>query len=438
MVEYKYSPIKTIYIKDFQNIEALTLDFSKSPIIALVGDNEAGKTSAIKAFSVAAMHHNPRGQNEYIRDNTNSFGVAIDLEDGHRILRMKSDGSNTYAVLDNGKTIFANTKITDGLPAVVQDLMGMMVESETKEYLQIRSYEDKLLFVVTPASTNYKVMYNSLKVENLTKAIKIGNTEVNALKNAIATNEISFDTLSEQLSGLRVFDLSQLIEIKNAIKRGIGTLQSLQRAVELKRKISQIQDSMGVLRLIDTYKLEEIPAVLAMRLQSASSVIEKKAELERKLSEVSEVRSLELIDVSVMKSFERAFERKEALAEKEARAAGLKEVAALEEISVVSVKGLESAVGTLERVKELRGRIERFNLDGAVEIGTSEIDALNSLGKAIELKNKIAPMQNEINKYSMAVGQITNYLVSIGVAFETCQNCGASVVIDLDKLNGVG
>ena len=35
-------------------------------------------------------------------------------------------------------------------------------EPETKEYLHIRTYEDKLLFVVTPNSTNYKVMYNSI------------------------------------------------------------------------------------------------------------------------------------------------------------------------------------------------------------------------------------------------------------------------------------
>ena len=48
----KYSPIKQIWIKDFRNIGEVKVNFDESPIVSLIGENEAGKTSVVKAFSV--------------------------------------------------------------------------------------------------------------------------------------------------------------------------------------------------------------------------------------------------------------------------------------------------------------------------------------------------------------------------------------------------
>ena len=76
---YSYSPIKTIYIKNFRNIGEAIIDFTESPIISLIGENEAGKTSVVKAFAVAALHAYPRDQKDFIRDGTNGFGVCIEL-----------------------------------------------------------------------------------------------------------------------------------------------------------------------------------------------------------------------------------------------------------------------------------------------------------------------------------------------------------------------
>ena len=56
---YKYSPIKKIYIKNFRNIGEAVIDFEESPIVSLIGENEAGKTSVVKAFSVCALHSTP-------------------------------------------------------------------------------------------------------------------------------------------------------------------------------------------------------------------------------------------------------------------------------------------------------------------------------------------------------------------------------------------
>ena len=85
--------------------------------------------------------------------------------------------------------------------------MGMVKEPETGEYLNIRTYEDKLLFVVTPASVNYKVMYNALKVENLTRAINKGLKEVNNIESDIRKNNVSIDQLNNELGNLKVYKI---------------------------------------------------------------------------------------------------------------------------------------------------------------------------------------------------------------------------------------
>ena len=155
---YNYSPISKVRVKNFRNIGDVELDFRDSPIITLVGSNEAGKTSVIKAFGVCALHASPRDQKEWIRDTTKMFGVQIDLQDGTQIVRVKEDGGvNLYRVIDKDGKTWDTSKITDGLPVQVQQVMGLIAEEETGEFLHIRTYEDKLLFVVTPDSANYKV-----------------------------------------------------------------------------------------------------------------------------------------------------------------------------------------------------------------------------------------------------------------------------------------
>ena len=60
MSKKQYSPITKLYIKNFRNIGEATIDFTDSPIVSLIGDNEAGKTSVVKAFAVCALHADPR------------------------------------------------------------------------------------------------------------------------------------------------------------------------------------------------------------------------------------------------------------------------------------------------------------------------------------------------------------------------------------------
>jgi len=51
---YTYKNIDRVRVKNFRNLDDVLIDFSDSPIVALVGDNEAGKTSVIKAIAACS------------------------------------------------------------------------------------------------------------------------------------------------------------------------------------------------------------------------------------------------------------------------------------------------------------------------------------------------------------------------------------------------
>ena len=115
----EYSKIKTFRIKNFRNIGDVTIDFTESPIITLIGENESGKTSVVKAFAVTHIHADPKDQKSYIRDGTNGFGTVTELEDGHIITRIKNNSVNLYAVNYTDGNVWETKTIDGGLP--VQD-----------------------------------------------------------------------------------------------------------------------------------------------------------------------------------------------------------------------------------------------------------------------------------------------------------------------------
>ena len=115
---YNYSPLSKLYIRNFRNLGDVEISFKESPIVTLVGENEAGKTSVIKAFATCALHANPRDQKDCIRDGTKMFGVAIELEDGTRVTRIKElTGINSYQISDaNKNVVWSTNKLAEGLP----------------------------------------------------------------------------------------------------------------------------------------------------------------------------------------------------------------------------------------------------------------------------------------------------------------------------------
>ena len=432
---YNYSPIKKLFIKNFRNLGEVEIDFTQSPIVTLLGENEAGKTSVVKAFATCALHSNPRDQKDYIRDGTKMFGVAIELEDGTSVIRMKEGTAvNAYQVKKNGQIVWSTNKITDGLPKEVQDIMGLIEEPETKEYLHVRTYEDKLLFVVTPNSTNYKVMYNALKVEQLTKAIKCGSVEANQYKSAINQNENSLMTLSNQLRGIQVYDMEPLINIREQLKSRITVLNRLENIKQKLERLEELKRQLGCLALINRFNLETIDEVKALRLDTTSKKLDNLANLIEKRNEISEVDNLKEIDVNTISKVSSLISRIGMLDDKIKEARMYDQVSNCSEIYETLVLHLNNAKTLTDRVNALKKSVSSIDVSGCEEISETKLSAI---AKLVTIGNDIVKITNStaaLNDANSHITQLTDEFVKLGIAVETCPKCGETIVFDTDML----
>lgn len=436
---YSYSPIKQVYIKNFRNLGEVTIDFKDSPIVSLIGENEQGKTSVVKAIAVCAMHATPRDQKDYIRDGTKGFGVAIELEDGTQVVRMKMATANSYRVTypkgPDGNPIkptWEAAKLSNDLPQAVQDVMGMIEEPETKEFLHIRTYEDQLLFVTTASSTNYKVMYNALKISQLVDAIKLGSKEANALKTSINQKEIQAETLDTQAKSLKIYDLEPLQNIRDRLKNEVAQLNKLDRALELKKKIEVQTREVGELSKLSS--IPEISITLVMSLDKAYRVLDNLKELDRMYGTYSLADSLEEIDLNSYYNIYNAHVRYESLKNSEEQSRNYIAVNSLSEININEVSNLQRAIALSKKIEADMNKLQTLNISSATDVQDSDLTVYSRTYKALGLMQRNKQLEDakvQIDNYCDAV---IKWMKDIGVATETCPKCGETIVIDLDKI----
>lgn len=433
---YSYSPIKQIQIKNFRNIGEAVLDFSESPIISLIGENESGKTSVVKAFGVCAMHCDPRSQKDYIRDGTQGFGVAIELEDGTQVIRLKTATSNRYTVkAPDGSITFDASKLDNEVPKAVQDVMGLIEEPETKELLHIRTYEDQLLFVVTPASTNYKVMYDALKISQITKAIKLGSTEANALKAKINETDTSMLALSRSLSAIKTFDIEPLLNIKNKLQSETQVMSKLDRAVSLIDNIDSMNRQLGALSELHKSGISTIDVSEIVRLNNIGHLIDELDKLELLSASYSDVDNLSAIDLSQINMLDQACNRLDSINTMSKQSEAYILLAKADSISEIEISALERVDTIFENIDKLSRLDKIYSSIDAEQINQSEFDSINKIDRAISLIEGVQTNASALEQIDAYIEQVQNWMKSIGVATTSCPKCGEAVIIDLDLLN---
>ena len=433
---YNYSPIKEIRIRNFRNLGDVSLDFTESPIISLVGENESGKTSVVKAFGVCAAHQDPRSQKDFIRDGTNGFGVAIELEDGTLITRMKTTTANVYRVQNADGTVWEANKLEYTVPKAVSDVMGLIEEKETKELLQIRTYEDQLLFVITPASTNYKVMYDALKISQLTRAIKVGNTEVNDLKSKINTAEHSIDTLESSLRKIRIFDLEPAINIKNKLINDLSILDKLDKALSLNQDIKQKRKQIGTIDRLFIDNIQPIDEVTVTRVNQAARILEEIRMNSVYREAYKPIIGQNDIDINAINNIEQAFTRRENLINAKNQSKCYTDLYNANGINEMAISLLDRANEVRKSLKNQISNLSVIDIKNAESIDDARIQKIYTMESATELKSKIVEYKKYEKQLVSYVEQIVQWLKSIGVATTDCPNCGESVIIDLDLLSG--
>jgi AAA15 family ATPase/GTPase/predicted RNA-binding Zn-ribbon protein involved in translation (DUF1610 family) len=430
----KYSPIKQIWIKDFRNIGEVKVNFDESPIVSLIGENEAGKTSVVKAFSVCALHSTPKDQKDYIRDGTNGFGVEIELEDGTVITRIKTTTGNRYRVKNPDGTVYDTTKIdSSSAPVEVQRVMGMIEEPETKEYLQVRTYEDQLLFVVTPASTNYKVMYDALKVDQITRAIKSGSKEVNELKHVIDANENGIQTLTNSLKAVKVYDITSLLNIKARLESELSVINSLEEAARLVDRIKRAEAELGAIAEIDKAGLQDISELEAVQISDSLSLLTKLTRLNKLLSTYSLADTAENIDIPVYQSIIDTYIKKVELDRAIFANESMVRIGDAEEVNEVELITMTSIAELRDKLSSLTNQLRRIDTAGAELIEQSDFNTVTMLESVNAGFTRLWQLETAYKQCDDYCSQVQSYLKSLGAAVETCPNCGEDIVIDIDK-----
>lgn len=431
----KYSPITKIKIQNFRNIGEAELDFTESPIISLIGENESGKTSVVKSIAVCAMHADPRYQKDYIRDGTNGFGVAIYLEDGTIVTRIKMKTLNRYQVIRPDGTEWSADKLESGVPVEVEKVMGMTEEPETKEFLHIRTYEDQLLFVVTPDSTNYKVMYHALKVEQLTKAIKTGSSEVNDLKGKIVGAETSIGTLNATLSGLRVVDIEPLVNIKNKVIELSTEISKIESVISLLDRVEVDRKKLGAIGLLEDTNTTPLSLVEVSILEQYSRLVEKMAELNRYSSVYNQLNTVENIDTTLVNKLKDTVDRCDNLSRLVAEAGALTHISEISPVNEMEVNALSKLNDLLDKVESQRVQLEIYDSHTLDPIGNNELNSLSKMEKVFSLQNQVDTEGAQLPSIDNYIDQVLQWMKQVGVSTTSCPKCGEAIVIDLDLLD---
>ena len=418
-----YSPIKRWGIKNFRNLGEVEFSFD-TPIVTLVGDNEAGKTSVVKTFAVLGANGYATEQKDYIRDNTKGFSIECELSDGTTVKRVKTASENAFEIVGASGEVYAADKIDRGYgtPVELERVMGMMVEPETKELLQIRTYEDNLLFVLTKSSENYKVMYNALKVGNLTRAIAVGNQQANGYRNAIDEYSVKAETLESELESIKDIDIASAVRLKGEIERLSRIVTGLRGLIERLDAADESEARLKVYAGIAGLK-EESESVG----RSVKSLIERIGAQERVVTRLNAVAKID--NVSMERDVDGVVKLLGRLRDSVRLESAVEKFNGLDTVKEERESVLAGLLSLRERVRagERLGReVSAFKGLPKSEVDSSMVSRLRGLIERIEsLKSEEA----EISRVREKAEESYAALKATGAEVMVCPNCGADIVV---------
>lgn len=423
-----YSKIKAMYIKNFKNLGEVEIDFTKSPIIALKGNNDAGKSSVIDAFAVAVYNANETHQKDFIKLGTVGFGVKIVLEDGTEVTRLKKANLNFYEVKHPDGTVWNTDKLIrgEGVPSEVEAVMGCTREPETKEFLHIRTYNDLMLFINTPNSVNYKVMYDALKVENISKAIKKGSVEANELKAWLNNASIQRETLLRTLEGIKIIDIEPVTSVRDRLIKSAGCIKKMTDVEKIMGSIRDCELSLGGYNEVYESGIDTVDTGYAMVLGNVHKCISDIENAEGLLNKYSGISEIEQVDLSKVQKVYRAVQCAEEISSRENELLTYNNVDKLEIINDVTLGKLSGAVDTVNKLSRLNAEFECY-----LSLGdTVDQQLVNKLYSCVNLIEKIKTLNVQLKECESIENESKIALVSLGVKVVTCDKCGNDIIID--------
>jgi len=428
MVEQKkLSRIKRLLLRNFRNIEQEVIEFDKNiPIITLIGDNEAGKSSFTFAMQTLGANLYPKDQKDFIKTGASQFFVAMNLDDENDtvVYRAKGDGFNGYGIYEKGVQTWCIPKMEDStVPPKADELIGFILEPETKELLNIRMYFDQQIFINTSSSTNYKVIYSALKIDQLKGATQKGNSELNILRKTVREIENSVDTLQCELSNIRLMDLSPLMALREKLIKYREMASLLETAMGILNEVRQIDSSLGVMQNIGY--TEAINELEVEYVNYGLSLTKEVNQLTRSLDIYQTTYGCEDIDIEQLYLFNTG---ENVLQELRSMNCDLyTEINTAKELDMSLIEDSNRALVLLSEISKLDMGMDSCDVSCSEVLNIDMIDLVN---KGQSLLVDIGDITVEVGDLNIDIEKSEELLKSYGVRVVTCSNCGDSVVVE--------
>ena len=425
----KYAPIKAILLRNFRSLEEVVIKFDESPIVSIIGDNEAGKSSITKGLQTIGANLNPNSQKDYIRTDTDGFIVAVKFADDEdtMVIRLKSKTENGFRVQKGNQIVWSVNKLdSSNVPPEIQKYMGFVIEPETKELLNIRTYEDLMVFIHTSSSTNYKIIYNALKVDNILRAKKTGQIEVQQPRRAISDAEASVNTLTDELRRIKLVDLDPLLTIRKRIKESYDNISSLERASGMKAGLEGLDSqSKELASLASTSTRDEMQADT---LSQAKDSYDRIRVLDKDLQVYDEIDKLDRIDTDVIDKLDSGMRLVAKLSDD--KTSVYSEIENTSLIEVQEIVNLQKALSDKERLLKMDVEIQKLNSVSNSGIDTSDISVFE---KALEMSQHIDNLNRAETETREIIKQLEEEMKQFGVYVTTCPNCGETVIFNPEQ-----
>lgn len=369
---------------NFMSFEHAKFEFDYRNIIGIVGYNNSGKSTALRALEVNMYNRFPQSQLSFIKDGKDYFRVVSTWSDGITILRDKyANGQSLYEMWKDDQCVFSTkqngvlTKVSD-VPLCIQQYLNLVKLEDS--CLNSRSCFEKQFLVQSSGSENYSVLNTVLKSEELSLASSLVNTDRNKLSSDIVAVNAEYNILQERF------------------KEGIGLSEDLIKALESVDKLldaSEAKSSSLVSVKEITENIARIPVVAEMKQVSADSLnlLCQINECDVKFSALREIPHVSAVDGKQL----------DLLASVVSCDSKLKAIPTFDKLSSVDTKRVETLTGIeaiLERLAEVEQETERVD-------------------------ERLVKLSEE----SKTLGQ---QLKEFGVRTVRCKNCGALVEVGGD------
>lgn len=377
-----YSKITEIEIANFMSIKHAKLIFDESGIINLKGYNDSGKSATLYAIVTCLTNLWSSKQAKFITHDQDFFRVKITFNDGVSILRDKYiNGQSLYEMYKDGKVVFSTkegkslSKVTD-VPQIIQDYLGLCMLDHG--CLNFQSRKDPLFLVDTTGGENYRDLHEVLKIEQISRANAMVNSDRNHLGSVITELESQIQDKELKLADSK--DITEELILAMSDREDYAN--------SLEAQLNQIEDVEYILS--DLSELGYLPELS----QVSSSELEDIEELSQSLDSLESLKLCPVVEKVSSGQLSACMQLENLVAE-------------LEEYSKVEIPSIPS-----------------INPSGTKKLG-SLADIASVYNDLLVCSKEFSAVKHEIKSVQKEIKLCVEKARRAGYVFAKCNNCGS-------------